>query len=116
MTYLLGHLVGDYLLQNDWMALNKKAYTLKGWTACIVHCLLYSIAVCLFTGWLDWRFLLVFITHLALDKTMVVVWYMNLTGSFRRIISDKNNPSAIWAYAVVDNTFHLVTLYFINMI
>jgi hypothetical protein len=116
MTYLLGHLVGDYLLQNDWMALNKKTYAGKGWLACTVHCLLYSLSVCLFTGWWDWRFLLVFVTHFALDKTMIVVWYMNLTGSFRRIISDKNNPSAIWAYAIVDNTFHLVTLYLISMI
>jgi len=116
MTYLIGHLVGDYLLQNDWMALNKKTFTLKGWLACSIHCLLYTLAVCLFTGWWDARFLLVFITHFALDKTMVVVYYMNFTGSFKRIISDKNNPSAIWAYAIVDNTFHLVTLFLINLI
>lgn len=114
MSYLIGHLVGDYLLQNDWMALNKKSYSTTGWVACVTHCFLYSLAVCLFTGWWDWRFLLVFITHFALDKTMVVAKYMNFTGSFRRIISDINNTSAIWAYAIVDNTFHLVTLLLIN--
>ena len=116
MSYLLGHLVGDYLLQNDWMAMNKKSWKALGWLSCTVHCLLYSIAVCAFTGWWDWRFLLVFFSHMALDKTMVVVGYMKLTGSFKRIISDPSNPSAIWAYAVVDNTFHLVTLYWISLI
>jgi len=31
---IIGHLVGDYLLQNDWMALNKKKRSLNcaaGW-------------------------------------------------------------------------------------
>lgn len=116
MDYLIGHLVGDYLLQNDWMAMNKKSYSFRGWLACFVHCFLYSVAVCLFTGWCDWRFILVLVTHGILDKTMLVVWYMNFIGSFRRIISDKNNPSAIWAYAIVDNSFHMVTLFLINLI
>lgn len=116
MEYFIGHLVGDYLLQNDFMALNKKSYSLKGWAACSLHCVLYSLAVCLFTGWWDYRFSLVFVSHMALDKTMIVVRYMNFTGSFRRIISDKNNQSAIWAYAIIDNTIHLVTLFLINMI
>ena len=115
MNYLIGHLVGDYLLQNDWMALNKKAMTFRGWLACLIHCFLYSVAVCAFTGWWDARFIIVMLSHLALDKTLVVVWYMRLTGSFKRIITDKNNPSAIWACAIVDNTFHMVTLYLINM-
>ena len=34
LSAIIGHLVGDYLLQNDWMALNKKASSLH----CAVHC------------------------------------------------------------------------------
>jgi hypothetical protein len=113
MEYLIGHLVGDYLLQNDWQATNKKSYTLIGWFSCSVHCLLYSISVAIFTGWWDYRFWVVLCSHMLLDKTMIVVWFMNFTGSFRRIIKDINNPSAIWAYAIVDNSFHLVSLYLI---
>jgi len=116
MDYLIGHLVGDYLFQNDWMALNKKSWSLKGWAACYVHCFIYSLSVCLFAGWWEWKFIMVFLSHLALDKTMVVVYYMRWFGSFKRIIDDKNNPCAIWAYAIVDNTIHLVTLYVINLI
>ena len=61
---LIGHLVGDYLLQNDWMALNKKwkpnpypVFSWKWWftnedgmMSCYVHCFLWATAVCLFAG------------------------------------------------------------------
>jgi len=43
---LLGHLVGDYLLQNNWMALGKSKYNGMGWLTCTVHCVLYTLAVC----------------------------------------------------------------------
>jgi hypothetical protein len=39
VTQLLAHLVGDYLLQSDWMANNK---TKRSWPA-LVHALLYSL-------------------------------------------------------------------------
>jgi hypothetical protein len=111
MNYLIGHLCGDFLFQNDFMAMNKKDFTLKGWIACVLHCFLYSIAMGIFTGWWDYRFWLVFFSHMLLDKTYLVVYFMRLTGSFKRIIADKNNPSAIWAYCIVDNSFHLISLW-----
>ena len=40
---LIGHLVGDYLLQNDWMAENKAKHKGLGWLTCAVHCLLYTM-------------------------------------------------------------------------
>lgn len=51
MEQLLAHLVGDYLLQSHWMALNKRSSSL----ACVIHCTLYmgsrdaGLAVCLAT-------------------------------------------------------------------
>ncbi|WP_301108119.1 DUF3307 domain-containing protein [Sporosarcina sp.] len=42
-TYvLLGHLVGDYLLQTSWMAMNK-AYK---WLPLLTHCFIYTLSVC----------------------------------------------------------------------
>lgn len=35
---LLGHLVGDYLVQNDWMALNKSKNNLTGWLQPYIVC------------------------------------------------------------------------------
>jgi hypothetical protein len=89
MDYIIGHLVGDYLFQNDWMAMNKKANSLKGWAACLVHCLLYTCAVCSCTGWWRWDLIcLVFLSHFPIDKTYIVALYMQYVGSFKRIISD----------------------------
>jgi hypothetical protein len=62
---LVGHMVGDYLLQNDWMAQNKKQRSFP----CVVHCALWASAVSLFAGWgpLPWLFL--FLLHFAQDRT-----------------------------------------------
>ena len=51
MDYFIAHCVGDFILQNDFQAMNKKDFTLKGWFACILHCFLYSVAMGIFTGW-----------------------------------------------------------------
>jgi hypothetical protein len=39
---IIGHLVGDFLLQNDWMAANKK----KNSWVCLLHCLIWTAWVC----------------------------------------------------------------------
>ncbi len=44
ISALVGHLVGDYLVQNDWMALNKK----KSMLPCLVHCAIWATCVVLF--------------------------------------------------------------------
>jgi hypothetical protein len=135
MDYLIGHLVGDYLLQNDWQAMNKKANSLKGWAACLVHCILYTIAVCACTGWWRWDLVcLVFLSHFPFDKTYIIAWYMIRVGAFERIIGEHEtmlmsrdpllleiwsrlNASQInhktWAYLFVDNTVHLTLLWLI---
>jgi hypothetical protein len=46
---MLGHFVGDYLLQNQWMATEKSQPGKRGHIACTVHVLLYTLAVALFT-------------------------------------------------------------------
>ena len=81
---LLGHLVGDYVAgQNDWMALNKK----KAWTPCVVHCLLYTFWVCLFLSpelmkLPHGRKLafagLIFASHILVDRSQVIEWWMIL--------------------------------------
>lgn len=127
---LLGHLTGDYLFQNEWMATNKSKNTWIGWLAAIIHCLLYTLAVCLFM----WNFQLiwiiaVFFSHFFIDKFGLAEFYMRgikksglrdyinqtnsnshysdnntgqdmLTGGFRAVV-----------YAVTDNTLHLILMW-----
>ena len=107
METLLGHLVGDFLLQNDWMAQGKKKHPLPA----VVHCLLYTAAIWLFTGWgLAWL-AVVFVTHLYIDTTNVVPVFMGWIGQTQ--FRDRMGP---WSVIIVDNTYHLLILYAIPLV
>lgn len=103
MDYLVGHLVGDFLLQNDYQAQNKKRRT----GACLLHVALYSAAVWAFTLWPWWAIAITFAFHFGQDRTDVIGWFFRITG--KRDFGSP--PMAPWSVIVVDNTFHLVQLW-----
>jgi hypothetical protein len=107
---IIGHMVGDYLLQTDWMANNKK----KSSFACAVHCLLWTASVTLFARWWThwWLPVALFVTHFAQDRTQFIRWYMNHMGQK----GFSTPPLAPWSMIVVDNTFHLVVLAVLAML
>jgi hypothetical protein len=77
-TLFLGHLAGDYLLQNEWMAMNKSKNTLNGWIAAMVHCILYTLAVCLFMWNFDLIWMaVVFLSHFPIDKFSLTDKYLH---------------------------------------
>jgi hypothetical protein len=128
---LLGHLVGDYLLQNEWMAINKSKNTWIGWIAATSHCLLYTWAVCLIMWNFDWYWwVAVFLSHFPIDKFGLAEKYMKLKGSsLRAYIDDTNNSTSRFyvdtsngqkmltggfravVYAVTDNTMHILLMW-----
>ncbi len=114
MIQLILHAIGDYLIQNDWMALNKKKFTWKGELACQVHCITYSLPF-LFIG--SWQaVLLIYINHYLLDRTNTVAWFLAIrNGVFnvRNFGFSKERPFeiTIWLYIITDNTFHIVFNY-----
>lgn len=75
---LLGHLGGDYLFQNQWMSMNKSKNTLIGWIAAFVHCIIYTIVVCMFMQnfQLIWM-VAVFLSHFPIDKFSLAEHYMH---------------------------------------
>lgn len=119
---LLGHLVGDYLLQSKWMALTKSQSGSTGSFACTVHVLVYTAAVCIMLRATNpWIWLLVALPHWIIDR-----W--SLGEAWLRLIRGRTAVSAAMAseprrsfnisfyalvYAVVDNTFHLLSLWFV---
>lgn len=112
---IVGHLVGDYLIQNDWMAQNKKIQTPEGNTACVVHCSIWTMAVMLFSGWYRTEHLFlvcaaVFFTHYIQDRTNIVKFWM--TRINRQPIFSQP-PLAPWSIIVVDNVWHIFTLWLI---
>jgi hypothetical protein len=114
---VLGHFIGDWLLQNDWMAIGKKRhfFALPG----LVHYLLYTATILLVLHWVhDPRLpiailspfaikvftmlvaLFIFFSHWLIDGTNLVAAWMGLFGQ---------RPQAMVAI-VIDQTLHLVVL------
>jgi len=123
-TLLLGHLTGDYLLQNSWMALNKTKNTFNGWMAALVHCLIYTAAVCLFMWNFDMIWIgVVFLSHFPIDKFGLGDKYMHYLkgGGLKDYVYENDNPVTrlttleggfkAFVYAMTDNTMHLILMW-----
>ena len=129
---VIGHLLGDYVLQNDWMATNKTnpmrlgvlgelptpkemSAGNRGDLACTVHCVLYTLAVwaCNF-WWMPWWGLAAcFACHWPLDRFRLAGrWMRNVSGQ-AAFASGILSP---WSVVVVDNTAHLLTLFVIGLL
>lgn len=105
---IIGHLAGDYLLQNDWMALNKK----KGNLPCFVHCTLWTFSVCLFSGWHSIPIsVALFISHWLQDRTQIIGWWMRLKWKDQSKFAE--SPTAPWSLIVVDNVWHIVSIFIV---
>lgn len=111
---IIGHLVGDYLLQNDWMALGKKSW--NGSQQCGVHCLLWTLSVMFFAGWFTTFnhsiaiFAALFWPHYIQDRTNVVMWWMTKVNRQKQFAT---GPCAPWSIIVVDNVWHIVTIWIV---
>lgn len=111
---LCGHLMGDYLIQNDWMASNKKTH----WLPCLVHVITYTLTIALWcsvpwwskTPWPWWALLFTAVTHYAFDCSYLVKWYCRLTGRLKFIDPAPENRLFPWSWISVDNSFHIVLL------
>lgn len=103
---IIGHLVGDYLLQNDWMANNKKRSSI----ICAIHCTLWTFSVCVFAGWWTWQaFAVLWLTHFIQDRTQIILWWMRLKWKDQTLFATA--PMAPWSIIVVDNVWHIVTIW-----
>lgn len=61
------HLVGDYVLQGDFIAKTKG----QNWYHLIVHCCLYILPFYICFG-ITWQLALIFITHIVIDALKAV--------------------------------------------
>lgn len=114
MVQLLLHGLGDYLLQNDWMAANKTQPTKKGYLACAIHATLYSLPF-LLIGSLQ-AFLFIIITHFLIDKYRLAVYWIKLVNwnwQSRNFgyADDKPMWMSVWLLIIIDNLMHLICNY-----
>lgn len=104
MHFIYAHLIGDYLLQNDWMAQGKK----KSWWIAMIHAWCYILPF-FFTGASIWQLQLIGIQHLLQDRTNFIVWLMKVKGSAKFA----EPPMAPWSIIVTDNIIHILFIAFV---
>lgn len=124
---LLGHLVGDYLVQTHWMAMNK-AKPIWIWNeqkgdllidgdaleAITLHALTWAMSVGLFiipAAWVAWgaegavtalwATVALGVIHWIQDRRWPIVAFMKATGK---------DPGTLWLLIVVDNVWHLLQI------
>lgn len=141
MQQLLVHILGDYILQSDWMAMNKSK---RSWP-CLVHVLIYTSCFLMLTT--SWKALLVIGgVHFILDRWHGIIkrfiWTKNhlgpglkgvpyekcmATGYYDNVINEvtgqpytnevingyapRLNYITLWLYIITDNFLHLTTNY-----
>ena len=106
MSYVLAHFIGDYILQNDRMAVNKK----KNTYICLLHAMLYVVPFVL-TSLTFLQITLVFLQHFIQDRTTFVAWFCRKTGKFQSEIGQSTLP---WGHFIVDNIFHIIWIVFVT--
>jgi hypothetical protein len=104
MHFIYAHLIGDYLLQSDWMAKGKKV---SSWI-CLVHIVAYMIPF-LFCGLVWWQLLLIGVQHYLQDRTNFIAWLMKIKGS----AEFAKPPMAPWSIIVTDNIVHILFIAFV---
>jgi hypothetical protein len=127
---IIGHCIGDFLLQPATLAKNKKKNTLYGWSVCAVHCMIYVLTVVMAIAWTSYKstmlqIFLIFLTHFVIDKTRLLdvyfkimkirSWDTNITNpQSHSLITVKQAVDVSFGavvYVVADNTLHLLSLY-----
>ena len=128
MEQLLCHLLADYWLQNDWMALNKKKHF---WIA-LVHAIVYTIPFLLLTHSIG-ALLAICLTHAIIDHTDIVCRLNQIknwdfekhtlqTGTIQPFgltaftdffdgYSDRPPFIRVWLIIIQDNILHLIINY-----
>ena len=104
MHWVLAHLIGDFILQTDWMVANKKKSSL----VCSIHTLFYIIPF-FFSDLYIWQILLIGVQHGIQDRTNFVLWFSILTGSKNFVTKDL----APWSLILMDQILHIL---FISMV
>lgn len=120
MLQLILHGIGDYFLQTDWQALNKKKPGKSGLYACLKHCTTYSLPFFLIGSWQ--AVLAIFTTHFIIDRTNLVTYLLAIKNNVKKkdLSYDITNfgfslerPFAIsiWLYIICDNLLHITFNY-----
>lgn len=116
-TQILLHLIGDYVLQSDWMASEK---TKRAWPA-FAHALVYSLPFLLLRPSTT-AFAVILITHFLIDRYRLArfvcyaknflaprsYWYKWEDCSASGYHHERPLWLAVWLMIAADNTLHIL--------
>ena len=114
---IIAHLLGDYMFQPKYMALNK---TYDPWL-CLLHAAIYTLCVCLCV----WNFSLVLVlailtSHFAIDYWSLGLRWLDLINGRNYYVEfhdldtpyrELRIPFAAIVYVIVDNGLHIMWAY-----
>lgn len=105
LPYILAHFIGDFLLQSDWQAINKK----KSNYICFIHICLYMLPFLLVE--ITWvQFLLIGVQHYIQDRSKFISWYCKKIGSFQGELKQNVLP---WGHFITDQIFHIIWMWIV---
>ena len=112
MEQLLCHLIGDFWLQSDWMAKNKK----KNFKIALLHSFVYTLPFLFLTQNIISLSVILF-THAVIDGTDIVSrlsQIKNWNFKYKSGYNEDTTPNWMWVWLLIiqDNTLHLLINYF----
>lgn len=120
-SLLLGHIIGDYFWQNNFLAFGKSGPGIKGILICVLHCLLYTVAICIFTQSFYWLWIIgIFFSHFIIDRYSLADKYLQIIrGRSFKEFWKHNTEAGSWilfgsfsgiVYTIIDNSMHLLLM------
>lgn len=111
LSLLLAHFVGDFILQSDWMALNKS----KHWDVLTIHAGVYSLC---FIPWGPYFVALTFLLHWGVDfctsRVTSKLWFMEEIPMLAGLWKLKPRNTRHWFFVAIgaDQLIHYAALAF----
>ena len=104
----IGHFIGDYLLQNDYLAIQKTKKTLPA----LIHVLLYGLPFYFLVGF-SFALLFIVVTHFFIDRFSLATYWIKLINwkwESKNYGFSEDMPKWMseWLRIIHDNTFHVI--------
>jgi len=122
MDYLIGLLIGDYILQSDWEA-NNKQWKNRRWLGLLIALFhgalvtlsIYGCGYAVGRRWPWWCVLILWITHSVQDWLRLPQLMMQWRGQFKHF--QEHFPGTYITFViVVDNVWHLALLFALSLL
>jgi hypothetical protein len=102
------HFIGDYLLQNDYIAKQKTESNIYA----LIHVILYGIPFYFLVGF-SYYLLFIVLTHFFIDRFRLVIYWIKLINWNWKsknfgFSEDKPKWMSVWLMIIYDNTLHIL--------